>query len=209
LSLCLVLAGPARSGEEAGRALMAAAGCFACHRVAGVGGNAAPDLSYVGFRRSKAWLDLWLRDPHAWKADTRMPNFRLKPGARDAIVDYLASLKGAGDPPWRGAGERRGRLIYDRAGCVACHGPKGTGGQPNNNVPGGAIPALAKAGEGYTLEELERVIRDGERADKADPGGPEPLVSMPAWGKVLSTDDIEAVSRYVLSFSSGAVSEAW
>lgn len=204
--LLAALASGARAQD--GKALMSAAGCFACHRVDGIGGNAGPDLSLVGFRRSKAWLERWLADPSAWKHDTLMPNFRLKRKALDAVVGYLASLDGRppGERPW-GRGEL-GRGVYDRSGCVACHGPKGAGGQPNNNVPGNAIPALSRAAEGYTLEELERKIRDGERPGKSDPSGPEPLVSMPAWGAVLSGEEIAAVSSYVLSLSSGTT-QAW
>ena len=198
---------------SAGEPLFDAAGCRACHRIGGSGGNSGPDLTYVGFRRSKAWLELWLRSPHAWKPDTRMPEFRPRPGALGALAEYLSSLRGQRyrvDPPWRRRSSldpaERGRVIYDRVGCVACHGPGGAGGHPNNNVPGGAIPPLRDLVGTYTDEELVRRIASGKRPDKEDPSGPEPLVLMPAWREVLGDEDIAAVAAYLrtLAPASGA-----
>jgi cytochrome c len=54
----------------------------------------------------------------------------------------------------------RGKLIYEKAGCIACHGADGKGGFPNNNVHGGKIPPLAFAAEGYTKEELAQLIKN-------------------------------------------------
>ena len=108
------------------RAVFEAAGCRSCHRVGGKGGDAGPDLTLVGHRRSRAWLEVWLSKPSAWKADTRMPDPRLAPGDRAAIADYLASLKGPG--LWRRpglSGAELGRAVYRKAGCAACHGGAG------------------------------------------------------------------------------------
>ncbi len=188
---------------EQGKAYYQALNCAACHRIGGAGGDTGPDLSYVGFRHGAAWLDQWLKNPQAWQPSTLMPNQRLGDGARAALVAYLSSLKGQdfhGDPPWDGAvGVARGKIIYLRAGCIACHGAEGRGGHHNNNVPGSLIPALNAVSQSYTLAELERKIRYGSRPAKKDPSGPDPLVSMPPWGEVLSPSDIEDVSRYLLS----------
>lgn len=198
--LCCALLAPAcaPAAGPAGRALFDADGCRSCHAIAGVGGNAAPDLAYVGFRHSAKWLDLWLRSPRAWKRGTLMPEFRLAPDDRAAIVAYLSSLKGRDWHPWK-PGD--GKAIFLQAGCVACHGAQGKGGFPNDNVPGLAIPALTSVGQTYTKEELIRKITEGSKPQKADPSGPEPLVFMPAWGKVLSAREIEDVAAYVLSLS--------
>ncbi|MBI3552564.1 MAG: c-type cytochrome [Elusimicrobia bacterium] len=199
LALCLTALSSARAAEQPGRAVFDAAGCRACHSIGRVGGDAGPDLTYVGFRRSREWLELWLKDPKAWKHDTKMPNFRLNDADRAVIVDYLASLKGqdfAGAPPWKD-----GEGVYRLAGCVACHGAQGRGGHPNNNVSGDEIPAVFKAAEGYNLDELKKRIRTGRVPEKYVASGDRPLVAMPAWGKVLSEDDIESVSRYLLSLA--------
>lgn len=202
------------SAEPPGRNVFDAAGCRACHRIGDRGGNAGPDLTLVGLRRAPDWLRLWLKDPKAWKHDTLMPDFRLAEGDLDALVSYLSSLKGAdwrGVPPWRRAGkpEDIGGLIFNRAGCVACHGPGGAGGHPNSNVPGGQIPALAAVAGTYTDEELIQRIRFGRKPEKAEPDGPEPLVQMPAWGGVLDDSELAAVAAYVKRLAAAGPQADW
>ena len=194
------------TGPVAGKAYFTQVGCASCHRVGGAGSAVGPDLTLVGFRHSPQWLDLFLRDPAAWKPGTSMPNKRLSPAARGAIVSYLAGLKGQdwpkGGRPWDDAGGavERGRLIYLRAGCVACHGRGGAGGSPNNNVAGGKIPALANVVETYAKAELIAKIKRGVPSPvKADPKGPDPLVSMPSWGGFLSDEEIDSVASYLLT----------
>ncbi len=185
--------------DNPGRARFDAMGCRACHSIGNVGGNSGPDLTFVGFRRTREWLDMWLKDPKVWKPDTKMPNFRLKDADRGAIVEYLTTLKGqdfAGKPPWK-----NGEEIYRLAGCVACHGPQGRGGMPQNNFHGNQIPAVYKVAEGYTFDELAKRIRSGRIPEPQDPSLPPPKVAMPAWGKVLDDGEIASVAQYLMSLA--------
>lgn len=205
------------TGPAAGKAYFAQVGCASCHSVAGSGGSVGPDLTFAGFRHGPEWLDLWLKDPAAWKPGTLMPNKHLSPSARAAIVSYLGTLKGQDWPkgarPWNAGGDAvaRGRTLYLRAGCVACHGPNGAGGHPNNNVPGGMIPALSTVSETFSKQELVSKIKRGVPAPvKKDPGGPAPLVAMPSWGEVLDDAELSDVADYLLSLKpSGAVRSDW
>jgi len=199
------------TGPVAGKAYFSQVGCATCHRVGGEGGITGPDLTMIGFRHSEKWLDVWLQNPAAWKPGTMMPNKQLSPAARGAIVSYLATLKGQdwakGARPWDGAGDAvaRGRLVFLRAGCVACHGRGGVGGYPNNNVKGGRIPALDKVSETFTKAELIVKIKNGVAAPaKDDANGPDPLVFMPKWGDVLDAGDIDDVASYLLTLKSAA-----
>lgn len=193
------------TGPVAGKAYFGQVGCLSCHRVGGEGSAVGPDLTLVGFRHSERWLDQWLQNPQAWKPGTLMPNKELSPGARAAIVSYLVTLKGQdwpqGGRPWDGLdGAARGRAVYLRAGCVACHGAGGSGGQPNNNVKGGKIPAISGVAQTYSKAELITKISNGVPApQKDDPKGPDPLVWMPSWKEVLSPADIDAVATYLLT----------
>lgn len=186
-----------------GRAYYLQNNCRSCHRIGEEGRSAGPDLTYAGWRHNKEWLDFWLKDPSSWKKDALMPNPRLPPAVRAAIVEYLAQQQGQEfkTKPWADAPDpiAKGRLIYQRAGCIACHGPAGQGGLPNNNVPGGLIPALALTASTYTKEELVAKIGKGSRPQKADPGGAAPLVVMPAWKDKLDPDELSAVAAYLLS----------
>lgn len=193
-----------RNGKE----LFVGYGCNTCHAVNGKGGVLGPDLTYIGFRKSPEWLDLWLKDPHAWKKNTLMPNFYLKDDVRQALVTYLASLKGEAykeNAPWNRPeymedSVKRGEKIFKSVGCVGCHGNAGVGHYPNNNVVGGQIPALKTVADGYSKEELKDKIRKGvPESAKDDPNGPAPMIHMPEWGQVLKDDELDALVDYLYS----------
>lgn len=206
-----VLAARPASASEPGPTLFDASGCRACHAVGGKGGNAGPDLSFVGFRRSGAWLEAWLRDPSAVKPDTLMTHPGLSEGDRRGLVAYLSGLTGPepGARPWDASGRPSapaalGEAIYRKAGCVACHGPAGSGGHPNAGAKGGVIPAVTGLSETYSPAELVEKIRRGSRPEAADPGGPGPASVMPAWGEKLGASELEAVAAYLLTLGAGS-----
>ena len=215
LALLLALSAPHLSctnrsdaAVQNGKILFKGYGCASCHQIAGEGGVIGPDLTYVGFRKSPEWLDLWLKDPKAWKHNTLMPNFYLKEDTRRALVSYLSSLKGEPyqqNPPWNAPGlmddpVKRGEKIFKHAGCVGCHGNAGVGKYPNNNVVGGQIPALKTVADGYSKEELKEKIHKGvPMSAKADVNGPDPMIHMPTWGDVLKDDELDALVEYLYS----------
>jgi ubiquinol-cytochrome c reductase cytochrome b subunit len=65
--------------------------CVACHKVAGEGGESAPDLTHVGARRDAAAIKRIIRDPTSEFPDTMMPPFgeRLSEQQINAIAQYL------------------------------------------------------------------------------------------------------------------------
>lgn len=170
-------------------------------------------------RKSAAFLDAWLKDPRGWQPGTQMPFFNLPDSTRRDLVAYLATLRGqayaerrpwdapafAADPP------RRGRELYERAGCGSCHGKEGAGGLRNNNVPGGTIPALRETASTFTRDELVRKLRLGvAKPQKEDPAGPEPMLAMPAWGEALREDELGALADYLLTLKpTSSTSPEW
>ncbi|MBI4374927.1 MAG: cytochrome c [Elusimicrobia bacterium] len=221
-SACLILLALAGCGERErssplspGQAYYQALNCRACHRIGRSGNASGPDLTFVGFRHKREWLDLWLSDPNSWKKDALMPDPDLPEATRTAVVDYLVSLKGqafAGNKPWDDARltpAQRGSVIFSRVGCSACHGPGGTGGQPNNNVPGNAIPGLVGVSERYTAGELAQLIIRGKKPEKEKAAGGEPLIEMPAWGRVLSDEEIGWVVDYLLTLKDQDTPTGW
>ena len=197
------------SPQAAGRAYFSQAGCISCHKIGEDGSAVGPDLTLAGFRHDAAWLDLFIKDPQAWKKDTLMPNKRISDEARKAIVDYLAAQKGeawGAAKPWSAVAEpaAKGRVIYARAGCVGCHGVGGAGGYPNNNVPGGLIPKLNVVHETYTKAELIAKIKKGVKPLKKDSKGPEPMIFMPPWGEKLDDAELDAVAAYLMTLRPGA-----
>ncbi|MBI3548641.1 MAG: cytochrome c [Elusimicrobia bacterium] len=206
-------------GAELGKQYFDGFGCNRCHIVGGKGGNYGPDLTFIGYRKKKEWLDLWLKDPHAWKANTPMPNFHMSENVREALVAYLVTLKGESyqtarpwnHPDYASDSVKKGAKIFQMAGCIGCHGRNGVGGFPNNNVQGGRIPTLTKTAEGYSKDELKTKIANGvPKPEKADSAGADPMIHMPAWKEVLKDDEIDALADYLISLKpKGAAGDAW
>lgn len=182
-------------------------GCAKCHMIGEQGNEWGPNLTLIGFRKTPEWLDLWLKNPHAWNAKTVMPNFNLNDGTRADLVAFLSSQKGQAwaEYPWRTADAKalpaaeRGKLIFNKAGCVACHGQFGRGGYPNNNVAGGMIPTLTLVSDGYSKPELHNKIQNGQISAAVDGALPKPMIFMPKWGDQLKQDEIDALVEYLFS----------
>lgn len=184
-------------------------GCVKCHMLGDNGHAWGPDLSMLGFRKSEAWIDTWLKDPHAWNPKTVMPNFNLKDSTRADLVAYLSAQKGQAwkVKPWETAhaealpAAERGKIIFDSVGCVSCHAKDGYGGYPNNNVAGGLIPSLSKVTEGYSKSELHEKIKAGAVPIPASSSEPKPLLEMPKWGTQLDHSELDAVVEYLWSLA--------
>ena len=192
-----------------GEATFRAFGCVKCHNVGYGGGTYGPDLTFVGFRKTKDWLDLWLKNPHAWKNNTVMPNFHLPDDMRSDLVAFLSEQKGQAfgdvrpwdDPQLKKDLVARGEVIFNKAGCAGCHGVRGVGGYPNNNVVGGRIPTLTLVSQGYSKEELRARIANGKISDPADPSQPPPMIRMPVWKEKLKAEDLDALVEYLYSLA--------
>lgn len=209
-ALALLLAAAALASGPA--ALFDAHGCRSCHKVGYKGGNAGPDLTFVGHRRPAAWLDKWLASPRHFKPDTRMPEQGLPAADRAALAGWLSRQKGSawGDvEPWDGVADplRKGAMIYARAGCVGCHGPAGRGGHPNPGAHGGIIPALAPLMGTYTAAELKERVKRGVVPEVHD--GPPAEVDMPGWEGLLDESELDALTAYLLSLAQDQPKDGW
>jgi mono/diheme cytochrome c family protein len=100
---------------------------------------------------------------------------------------------------------QRGRLVFVKYGCNACHGPAGSGGIHNLNAEtGGEINGLTKVSETYTPAELAEKIRTGvPTVEKADPTGPEPPLHMPAYRDLIAGQELQDLVAYLLSLGAG------
>lgn len=120
-------------------------GCTGCHTIGGPGSfgpdltdnrQVGPNLKHLAYKASKDWVLRWIKNPHAFRPDTRMPKFYglHNNSARNdwpkshaeiqAITHYLfkTSTKPErfemrsekGDPA-------RGKTLFAQKGCLACH----------------------------------------------------------------------------------------
>lgn len=188
-------------GDE-GAARFQAHGCAACHRVGHRGGDAGPDLTTVGHRRERTWMDEWIAHPRRFKHDALMPKQGLTDGERMLLARYLSEQKGQAwgeRRPWGGlAGLPAGRLIFAR-NCVGCHGPEGRGGHPNPGAHGNVIPALPALLATYTAAELRSKVAKGEITETHD--GKPAMVNMPGWNGILSERELDDLTSYLLSIA--------
>jgi nitric oxide reductase subunit C len=91
-----LLASTAALSKQAqqGAALFRSLGCSACHTIRGVGGKVGPDLTDVGSRRTKGWIEQQVRNPKSHFPNSIMPSFtKLSANDMRDLGDYLTGLK--------------------------------------------------------------------------------------------------------------------
>ena len=120
-------------------------GCTGCHTIGGEGSfgpdltderQVGPNLAHVGSKVTKDWVLKWIKDPHAFRPDSRMPRFygvTNNDGKEDqpkshaeiqAITHYLFARSTPPadfvDPPAK-TDSKRGKEVFLQKGCLACH----------------------------------------------------------------------------------------
>ena len=188
-------------------------GCLGCHKISGVGGDEATDLSRAGERdpgqlpfhevAGRPTLENWLgehfRSPSGVVANSRMPALAVSDQDIDWLTFYVLSLRRRELPSTyvprdRVRATKLGEREYADDGatlfgtfCAGCHGPKGLGrrspGMPS--FPSIASPGfLALASDDFLIATI-RQGRPGRR--------------MPGWERDggLTRDDIAKVVAWL------------
>ena len=130
---------------QAGYERIVTFGCTGCHTIGGEGSfgpdltderQVGPNLQHIGSKVSKDWTLKWIKNPHAFRPDSRMPRFygvTNNDAPKDlpkshaeihAITHYLFAKStppaafvepaGKGDPT-------KGKELFLQKGCLACH----------------------------------------------------------------------------------------
>lgn len=150
--------------------------CYYCHSIQGRGGMAAPDLSTVGARRDREWLERHFRDPKEVSPGSIMPRLNLLPEEIDRLAAYMETLGGGG--PF----SPRAPALFEEH-CLACHALDGRGGEAGPDLSASRTYRDKKYIYGY--------IED-----------PKPLNSstaMPGFKGALTDEQIEDLTRYLMS----------
>lgn len=105
----------------------------------------------------------------------------------------------------------RGRAVYGRYGCTACHGDLGDGGFANpNSETDGKVPGVKFVAEGYTRSELGQYILKGAASiGKADPNGQRPPYRMPGWAGQMTNQDAGDLVEYLFSIYPKSEGQKW
>ena len=132
---------PMAANLNNGRELIKQYGCFGCHKLPGFEGirKVGPDLSTVSGKLTETWVEKWLADPKAFKAEARMPKFWFNSnnsgviGGVDwdkrniaeinAITKYLFSKSTAKTLPAKNTNGNpaHGKELVESRGCFGCH----------------------------------------------------------------------------------------
>lgn len=160
--------------------------CLDCHRLRGVGGTLAPDLSFEGSRVRPAWLKDFLQTPQPIRLhlEERMPEFQLTASEIATVVNYATTVlvKDLAPVviPKRLTLQGR-RLYFGKYTCQACH---------QWGDRGGAIgPELTPAGRRLSPEWIYHYLRDSHRLVGSSP---EPALRLPE-------PDARAITAFLLA----------
>ena len=134
----------------------------------------------------------------------------LAPTPTAAAALILTPAPASTVPPARDTATSSGQAIF-RANCAVCHGADGEG-QPDWHIkkPDGVLPAPPLNGDGHTWHHgdgtLYTYVSRGGKAFES-PSVPSFKSGMPAFGEVLSHDDIIAVIEYIKGLWGDKVAE--
>ena len=181
--------------------------CSQCHGDQGRGGISpvVPALTKVGGQLTAAQLRHIINHGLGESANPTKPYMPVWGAviSRRQVSDLVAYIR-AGLPDVPGAvpievpsGQGlavAGSALYQRYGCLNCHGPNGLGGVPNPQAPDKTIPPLSGAGFRHdfnTDAKILQMIRSGSVLGRA------PIVSMPHWGGIIPAQDYKALLAYL------------
>ncbi len=181
--------------------------CAQCHGLNGNGGVSpdVPALSSVGKELTVAQLSHIINHGLGESANPKKPYMPvwgavISKRQVSELVTYiragLPTVQDATPPavPQNQGPEVAGAALYVRDGCINCHGPNGLGGVPNPLSEDKVIPPLSGVDfreEFNTDQKIKEMIRSGSVLGRA------PIVSMPHWGGILSSDDLNALAAYI------------
>jgi cytochrome c2 len=145
-----------------GRALIARAGCYACHAVRGQDTfrSEAPPLATLPLKTGGEWLKRWLKDPKSIDPNATMPNFHLTDQAIDELSHFLFAAQvpkelaaridaATAEPPGSPA---NGKKLVSESRCITCHTVEGKGN--------GSAPELSKIATTSSRGWLLAFLRD-------------------------------------------------
>jgi cytochrome c2 len=116
-----------------------------------------PNLKEIRAKLRKEWLPAWIRAPHAFRPDTRMPTFRLSEDQTRAIAAFLWQSAPEEPIPTQPPGDpTRGQELFEKRGCLACHSI----GDGNGRIGSDFAADLSRVGEKVNYDYLVRWIHN-------------------------------------------------
>ncbi len=149
--------GPDANPAVGGALLLGELNCVSCHDDARAAKKQAPVLDGIASRARLGHLRKFIADPQAVKPGTTMPSLFAVDPDRNAKVEALVHfLAGTGSPRHVRPDLKaviRGKDIYAKIGCAACHGGRDLAGDPAKPQFPFAVPLGDLKGK-YTIPGL-------------------------------------------------------
>ncbi len=173
--------------------------CLVCHRIKDKGANFAPDLTYVGCRVKREWLEDFLRAPDMLRPLLKqMPRFNLSEEEVKIVADYITLVLVDDEVLSRenldeitSNNVAQGKKIYNEKGCQACH---------QIGDDGGAVgPNLSLAGDRLTPEYIYMHLKDPQKWGSSNVA--------PNYG--LDDDELTYLTKYLSDLRTKKVGFLW
>ncbi|WP_437187281.1 family 16 glycoside hydrolase [Planctomicrobium sp. SH668] len=179
---------------EGGIVLLGELGCAKCHNAEDALASQlllkqAPILTGVSKRIQAEWMLQFLKDPHAFKPGTTMPDLLAgltsedRDQAAEALVSFLGTQGDFKDHAPNLKKISKGEGLFHSIGCVACHAPMNGEAAPEST----SIP-LVKLDEKYELNSLTEFLKS--------PHLIRPSGRMPAFR--FKNEEAEEIASYLL-----------
>lgn len=177
-----------------GRLLVSELNCRSCHKGESDGAGTAADkqapiLNLIGNRARPEWIRSFLANPHAAKPGTTMPDVLGSLPAEErmahveSLTHFLANTGNVQDSHPEPAAIQRGKELFGRVGCLACHNPLGA-----DSPQLATSVALPDLGAKYTAHSLATFLKDPLQA--------RPSGRMPALG--LKDEEYRDIAQFFL-----------
>jgi mono/diheme cytochrome c family protein len=151
--------------------------CQTCH----LDGGAANPIDELRLRRDPEWLIAHARDPQVIAPGLREPPLGgMNDGQARSIASYMRKVRVGVPVPAMSADTRLASLVIGRY-CANCHMVDGEGGSVG--------PDLSRIGSRHDAQWLKDWITQPDAVD--------PVANMPAFGEVLSANEMTVIVSYL------------
>ena len=165
--------------------------CLECHKLAGHGGDLAPDLAFEGSKVQSEWLKGYLKKPYAIRPylTVRMPRFNMSDKEAETLAQYVALVLrnneiDAVKTAETGNPETGRELYFEKYVCQACHSIDGQGGYYG--------PALENTANRLKNVWIDRRLVD---AHPFEPEAREPALAIPDKNRVHITAFLSTLEK--------------
>ena len=227
---------PQATKLQAGYERITKFGCTGCHTIGGEGSfgpdltdnrQVGPNLKHLASKVTKDWAVKWIKNPHAFRPDTRMPRFYEVANNESpadgpkvhaevhAMAHYLfeasAPPEDFVDPPAEGDAEK-GKDLFFQKGCMACHAHKDYAPDTLPETVPAFVREYAKANYGPNLSNIAAKF-DEKTGFKwlanwlKAPESYHPKTLMP--NLQLSWEDSADIARFLLSVKPDSTPSRW